>query len=116
MSKKSNSYFNIKPNGTFIHDNVCYHKHQYVSNNPLYKESLGSGNSYDIIPKEDRKHITKLKDKSGNYNILPKRINSIIESQKQANYDFKSHKKIALNKELYVKVMKFFFTNMPSKV
>jgi hypothetical protein len=72
--------------------------------------------AYVITPKHKRKTIYPLYKKNNDnkeeYLIIPKRVIAITESQKNANYEFKSHEKVALNKNLYTKVMKFFFKRL----
>ena len=125
MSSKKHDRLNlnIKSNGIIHYNNKQYHKNQYIKENPLYDPNINlnyhtSKRNFKIKPKQERKSITELYAKNDEgqyideYNIIPKRINAINQSQKEANYNYKSHEKIALNKKLYIDVMKFFFKRL----
>lgn len=107
----------IKSNGTFEYDGTVYHKNQYVRGNPLYNPKINEAcaknpKNYKIKFKDKRTCVTPLLDSNEEFIIKPLRVNSITHSQSAANYNFKSHKKVALNKKLYVEVMKFFFKRL----
>lgn len=106
--------FKIKSNGLFSYKDSTYHINQYTKDNPFYNPKINKAykDSYAIHYKEERKNIITLTDDAGEFNIIPKRVNAILESQKNANYKYKKHEKVALNKSLYSKVMKLFFKKL----
>lgn len=106
-------FLNIKPNGTFDYQGTTYHKNQYTIDNPLYNESNPAFNDkYIPLYKHLRSNVIPLYNIKGDYIVIPKRINAVTQSTKEANKNYKNQVKVYNNKSLYRKVIRFFLKRL----